>query len=94
MELPFHSYPARKLSAKFCHICHCGAHSEKTPDDGQGNCPNHVEFHSKNKFEESVHPVGFDVLTSYISCRWGLNTEKCDVMRNVTIHQSQHSCPG
>jgi exonuclease III len=36
----------------------------------------------------------FDVLTSYISCRWGLNTEKCDVMRNVTIHQSQHSCQG
>jgi hypothetical protein len=36
----------------------------------------------------------FDVLTSYISCRWGLNTEKCDVMRYVTIHQSQHSCQG
>jgi hypothetical protein len=30
--------------------------------------------------------LSFDVLTSYISCRWGLNTEKCDVMRNVTIH--------
>jgi hypothetical protein len=38
--------------------------------------------------------LSFDVLTSYISCRWGLNTEKCDVMRNVTIHQSQHSCQG
>jgi hypothetical protein len=36
----------------------------------------------------------FDVLTSYISCRWGLNKEKCDVMRNVTIHQLQHSCQG
>ena len=31
----------------------------KTPDDGQRNCPKHVEFHSKNKLEKSVHLVGF-----------------------------------
>ena len=31
----------------------------KTPDDGQRNCPKHVEFHSKNKFEKSVHLAGF-----------------------------------
>jgi hypothetical protein len=31
----------------------------ETPDDGQGNCPKHAEFHSKNKFEKSVHLVGF-----------------------------------
>jgi hypothetical protein len=30
-----------------------------TPDDGQRNCPKHVEFYSKNKFEELVHLVGF-----------------------------------
>jgi len=30
----------------------------KTPDDGQRNCPKHVEFHSKNKYEKSVHLVG------------------------------------
>jgi hypothetical protein len=29
------------------------------PDDGQRNCPKHVEFYSKNKFEELVHLVGF-----------------------------------
>jgi hypothetical protein len=28
------------------------------PDDGQRNCPKHVEFHSKNKFEKLVHLVG------------------------------------
>jgi len=28
----------------------------KTPDDGQGNCPKHVEFYSNNKLE---HLVGF-----------------------------------
>ena len=33
----------------------------KTPDDGQRNCPKHVEFYSKNKFEELVHLVGFIV---------------------------------
>ena len=32
---------------------------KKTPDDGQRNCPKHVEFYSKNKFEELVHLVGF-----------------------------------
>ena len=31
----------------------------KTPDDGQRNCPKHVDFHFKNKFEELVHLVGF-----------------------------------
>ena len=31
----------------------------KTPDDGQNNCPKHVEFYSKNKFEKLVHLVGF-----------------------------------
>jgi hypothetical protein len=33
----------------------------KTPDDGQGNCPKHVEFHSKNKFKKLVHVAGFIV---------------------------------
>ena len=31
----------------------------KTPDDGQRNCPKHVEFYSKNKFEKLMHLVGF-----------------------------------
>jgi len=31
----------------------------KTPDDGQRNCPKHVDFHCKNKFEKLVHLVGF-----------------------------------
>ena len=30
-----------------------------TTDDGQRNCPKHVEFYSKNKFEKLVHLVGF-----------------------------------
>ena len=35
----------------------------KTPDDGQRNCPKHVEFYSKNKFEKLVHLVGFVIWT-------------------------------
>jgi len=31
----------------------------KTPDDGQRNCPKHVEFYSKNKLEKLVYLVGF-----------------------------------
>ena len=31
----------------------------KTPVGGQRNCPKHVEFYSKNKFEKLVHLVGF-----------------------------------
>ena len=30
-----------------------------TLDDGQRNCPKHVAFYSKNKFEELVHLFGF-----------------------------------
>jgi len=40
-------------------IHHCCVNSEKTPDDGQRNCPKHVEFYSKNKFEKLVHLIGF-----------------------------------
>ena len=40
-------------------IYHCCVYSKKTPDDGQRNCPKHVEFYSKNKFEKLVHLVGF-----------------------------------
>jgi len=51
--------PAHKLSANLYDMHHCCVYSEKTPDDGHGNCPKHVEFYSKNKFEKLVHLVGF-----------------------------------
>jgi len=31
----------------------------KTPDGGRRNCPKHVDFHYKNKFQKSVHLVCF-----------------------------------
>jgi len=45
--------PARKLSANLYDIYTIA------PDDGQRNCPKHVEFYSKNKFEKLMHLVGF-----------------------------------
>jgi hypothetical protein len=41
----------------------------KTPDYGQRNCPNHVEFHSKNKFEKLVHIFGFIIRIRNIEAR-------------------------
>ena len=31
--------------------------TEETTDDGQRNCPKHVEFYSENKLEKLVNPV-------------------------------------
>jgi len=36
-----------------------------TPDDGQRNCPKHVDFYYKNKFEKLVHLVGFIIRMKY-----------------------------
>jgi len=35
----------------------------KAPYDGQRNCPKHVDFYSKNKFEKFMHLVGFILLS-------------------------------
>jgi len=37
----------------------------KTPDDGQRNCPKHVEFYSKSKFEKLVNLAGFIIRIYY-----------------------------
>jgi len=44
----------------------------KTPDDGQRNCPKHVEFYSKNKFEKLVHLIGF-IMKNLITIRSHMN---------------------
>ena len=50
---------ACKLSANLYDIYLLLCVQRKTPDDGQRNCPKHVEFYSKNKCEKLVHLVGF-----------------------------------
>jgi len=46
----------------------------QTPDDGQRNCPKHVEFYYRNKFEKLVRLVGF-IVRGYISVihYWGIS---------------------
>jgi len=51
--------PAHKPSANLYDIHHCCVYSDKTPDDGQSNCPKRVDFYSKNEFEKIVHLVSF-----------------------------------
>ena len=69
MELQLHPDPAHKLSANLYDIYHCCVFSEETPDDGQGNCPKHLEFHSKNKFKKIVHIVGFIIRKLHYDAR-------------------------
>jgi len=47
-ELQFRPDPARKLSANLYDIYHCCVYSEKTPDDGQSNCPKIPKINLRN----------------------------------------------
>jgi len=50
---------ADSLQAQTCKTYTIAVCTWKTPNDGQWNCPKHVEFYSKNKFQKLVHLVGF-----------------------------------
>ena len=50
----------------------------RTPDDGQRNCPKHVEFHSKNKFEKLVHLVGF-IIKKFITMHGHMNIKNIEL---------------
>jgi hypothetical protein len=94
----FHSDPARKLSANLYDIYHCCVYSEKTPDDGQRNCPKHVDFHSKNKFEKLVHIVGFifkkfNTMCSHVNVKFDIkkfrfkqNVFRAQIIRPTSDH--------
>ena len=72
----------------------------KTHDDGQRNCPKHVEFHSKNKFEKLEHLVGF-IIRNLTRCMvtWTSNTLLILVfiycvhrsLTGITTHQNHSS---
>jgi len=55
-----------------------------TPDDGQRNCPKHVEFYSKNKFEKLVHIVGFIVRIYHDARSPELQTEQ--IISNYNLY--------
>jgi hypothetical protein len=45
-----------------------------TADDGQRNCPKHVEFNFQNKFEKLVHLVGF-VINKFVTMHGHMNVK-------------------
>jgi len=51
--------PTRWLSENLYDLYLCCVYSKKSPDDGQRNCPKHVDFYSKNKFVKLLHLFGF-----------------------------------
>ena len=60
-------------------------YSNKTSDDGQRSCPNHVEFYSKNKFEKLVHLVGFIVR---ILVYQDVRSSECQIYVTVILRAS------
>jgi len=72
------------MSYRFADIYHCCVYSEKTPDDGQRNCPKHLELYSKNKFEKLVHLVGF-IIRIYHDAGY-LNVKIASSCLSVRLH--------
>jgi hypothetical protein len=72
MELQFHRDPA--LYKPVWHIPLLSV-QWITPDDGQRNCPKHVEFHSKIKFEKLVHLVNF-IIRKFVTMHGHMNLKK------------------
>jgi hypothetical protein len=52
----------------------------ETPDDGQRKRPKHVEFHSKNKFENLVHLVCF-IIRNVSRCTVTRTSNRTDTIR-------------
>jgi len=80
-----------KLSANLYDIYHCCVYSEKTPDGGQRNCPKHVEFYSKNKFEKLVHLVGFIIRICHDARSPERQIRHMDIRSGAEIGQT-HQC--
>jgi hypothetical protein len=69
---------------------------KKTPDDGQRNCPKHVEFYSKNKFEKLVRLLGFITRTDpYIEVTYSptTNQQQTDAVESFLISPHSFSHP-
>jgi hypothetical protein len=71
-------------------------YSKKIPDDGQRDCPKHVEIYSKNKFEKSVHLVGF-IIRIYHDARSPKTSksydQSCKQLRIITQGQERKKRP-
>ena len=61
-----HPDPVRNLSAITVWHIPLLCVQRKTPDDGHKNCPKHVDFYSKNKYDNLVHLFGFIIRIFFI----------------------------
>jgi len=87
----FRPDPARKLSTNLyahnCMVYHCCVYSEKkTYGDGQRNCPENVEFYSKNKFEKLVHIVGFIIRRTQVTLCMKIRERLCTCLQHISLH--------
>jgi hypothetical protein len=64
----------------------------KTPDDGQRNCPKHVEFHSKNKFEKLVH-LFCSIIRNLTRCMVTWTSNQASHRYSYFSWWWAHSCP-
>jgi len=70
----------------------CEQDQSGTPDDGQRNCPKHVEFYSENKYEKLVHLVGFIIIIKNKLTPWNKLLDKKIVARlhkHIYVYLSQ-----
>jgi hypothetical protein len=58
-----------------------------TPDDGQRNCPKHVEFHFQNKSEKLVHLVGF-IIKKTVECITRALNKVFSIASGVALHKT------
>jgi len=54
------------MSYRFADSLRAGSGRNWFRPDGQRNCSKHVEFYSKNKFENLVHLIGFIIGVKYV----------------------------
>ena len=66
----------------------------KTRDDGQRNCPKHVDFYSKNKFGKLVHLVGFIIRIYHDARSPERQTESIVVQSNILACSREYRCRG
>jgi len=59
----------------------------KTPDDGQRNCPKHVEFLDINKFGKISASVGF-IKKKFVTMHGHVNVKFCELRHGVHYLQS------
>jgi len=64
----------------------------KTPDEGERNCPKHVEFYSKNKFEKFVHLIGFIIRIYHDARSPGCQRKGSEVVAGMLLKSLLFSC--